>query len=93
MLRATHYAGVRCASRAAPTPLASVILKTSVSLLRYTDVVHADRAYYEAGIEARNAGLNSEAFVFLNHFLDFEECVEGGDGSVLGKRYLWFQVF
>ena len=91
MLRATHYAGVRCASRAAPIPLA--ILKTSVSLLRYTDVVHADRAYYEAGVEARNAGLQSEAFVFLNHFLDFEECVGESDVSVLGKRYLLFPFF
>ncbi|KAK1123435.1 hypothetical protein K0M31_008143 [Melipona bicolor] len=49
----------------------------------YTDILHADRAYYEAGIEARAAGRNSEAFVFLNHFLDLEECIEEGDNTVM----------
>lgn len=56
----------------------------SVSLLRHTDVLHADKCYYEAGIAARSANLLSEAFVFLNHFLDLEECIEEeGDGNVL----------
>jgi len=56
----------------------------SVSLLRHTDVLHADRCYYEAGITARSAGLLSEAFIFLNHFLDLEECIEEeGDGNIL----------
>ncbi|XP_014206099.1 intraflagellar transport protein 172 homolog [Copidosoma floridanum] len=83
LLKATHYSSVRCASRTALPALSGVVLKTSVALLRYTDVLLADRCYYEAGIEARDAGLASEAFVFLNHFLDLEECVEEGDGSVL----------
>lgn len=51
--------------------------------MRYTDVLLADRAYYEAGIKARAVGKNSEAFVFLNHFLDLEECIEEGDSTVL----------
>lgn len=85
MLHATHYSAVRCASRGS-SALAGIVLKTSVSLLRYTDILLADRCYYEAGREARDAGLSSEAFVFLNHFLDLEECIEEGDGngSVLG---------
>lgn len=81
-LKVAHYSSVRCASKTAG--LGSIVLKTSISLLRYTDILLADRCYYEAGIEARNAGLDSEAFVFLNHFLDLEECVEEGDGSVIG---------
>lgn len=87
-MHATHYSGVRCASRSCSSAtLSNVILKTSVSLLRYTDVLLADRCYYDAGREARDAGLSSEAFVFLNHFLDLEECIEEGDGSVLGKIF------
>lgn len=58
-------------------------MKASVTLLRYTDLLLADRTYYDAGIEARTAGLHSEAFVFLNHFLDLEECIEEGDSTVL----------
>lgn len=78
---------MRCASRQlGGSDLSGIVLKTSVGLLRYSDILLADRAYYEAGSEARKAGLSSEAFVFLNHFLDLEECVEEGDGSVLGKE-------
>lgn len=85
MLRAAHYSAVRCSCRSsAQTSLNGLVLKVSVSLLRYTDVLLADRCYYEAGIEARNSDHSSEAFVFLNHFLDLEECVEEGDGCVLG---------
>lgn len=52
--------------------------------MRHTDILYADRYYYEAGIAARTAGLLSEAFVFLNYFLDLEECIEEeGDGNVL----------
>ncbi|KAJ8664577.1 hypothetical protein QAD02_006239, partial [Eretmocerus hayati] len=84
LLRAAHYSAVRCVARSAPgDSLTNLVLKTSVSLLRYSDIILADRAYYEAGNEARAAGLGSEAFVFLNHFLDLEECVDEGDGSVL----------
>lgn len=80
---------MRCASRGADSSsLGGVVLKSSVALLRYTDVMLADRAYYEAGSEARKAGLSSEAFVFLNHFLDLEECIEEAHGSVLGEQKL-----
>ncbi|OXU27721.1 hypothetical protein TSAR_004638 [Trichomalopsis sarcophagae] len=84
VLRCAHYSAVRCASRQlGGSDLSGIVLKSSVGLLRYTDILLADRAYYEAGSEARKAGLSSEAFVFLNHFLDLEECIEEGDGSVL----------
>ncbi|XP_015595286.1 intraflagellar transport protein 172 homolog [Cephus cinctus] len=82
LLRATHYSCVKCGCKPFPA-LSNLVMKTSISLLRYTDILVADRSYYEAGLEARSAGLNSEAFVFLNHFLDLEECIEEGDGSLL----------
>lgn len=83
LLEAAHLSAVKHGCRLFP-PLSGIVVKTSVSLLRHTDILHADRYYYEAGIAARNAGLLSEAFIFLNHFLDLEECIEEeGDGNVL----------
>ncbi|XP_043479504.1 intraflagellar transport protein 172 homolog [Leptopilina heterotoma] len=82
LFRAAHYSSFRCAMRMYP-PLAGLMVKASIVLLRYSDILLADRCYYEAGIDARSAGLSSEAFVFLNHFLDLEECIEEGDGSIL----------
>lgn len=82
-LEAAHLSAVKHGCRSIPA-LSGVIVKASVSLLRHTDVLYADRCYYEAGIAARAATLLSEAFVFLNHFLDLEECIEEeGDGNVL----------
>ncbi|XP_058794797.1 intraflagellar transport protein 172 homolog [Phymastichus coffea] len=83
LLSAVHYCGIRLACKTNLPTLSGIVLKASVSLLRYTDIVVADKAYYEAGVQSREAGNSSEAFVFLNHFLDLEECVEEGDGSVL----------
>ncbi|CAK9818338.1 Intraflagellar transport protein 172 homolog [Anthophora plagiata] len=82
LLEATHYSAVKSGCRDFPV-LSGLVLKASITLLRYTDILLADRAYYEAGNEARTAGLNSEAFIFLNHFLDLEECIEEGDSTVL----------
>ncbi|XP_063995942.1 intraflagellar transport protein 172 homolog [Diachasmimorpha longicaudata] len=82
LLRATHYSAVKAACRESPA-VSQLEMKCSVSLLRFSDVLLADRCYYEAGVECRKAGSHSEAFVFLNHFLDLEECIEEGDGSIL----------
>ncbi|XP_012058709.1 PREDICTED: intraflagellar transport protein 172 homolog [Atta cephalotes] len=83
LLKTAHFSAVKHGCRSFPA-LSDVVVKTSVSLLRYTDILHADKCYYEAGMAARTAGLLSEAFVFLNHFLDLEECIEEeGDGNVL----------
>lgn len=50
--------------------------KITVALLRYTDVIRADKAFYEAGIAARKAARLEMAFVFLNHFLDLLDAIE-----------------
>ncbi|KAH0950735.1 hypothetical protein HN011_002331 [Eciton burchellii] len=83
LLQIAHLSAVKHGCRSFPA-LSGIVVKVSVSLLRHTDVLHADRCYYEAGITARSAGLLSEAFIFLNHFLDLEECIEEeGDGNIL----------
>ncbi|VDP08623.1 unnamed protein product [Soboliphyme baturini] len=52
--------------------------RISVSLLRYTDVISADKAFYEAGVDCRKLGgkYQGMAFVLLNHFLDIAEAIE-----------------
>lgn len=82
LLRAAHYSAVKLACQQYKS-LSNLSVKLSISLLRYTDILLADRCYYETGIETKKAGLLSEAFVFLNHFLDLEECIQEGDGSIL----------
>lgn len=82
LLQAAHYSAIKNACQSFPT-LAQLTVKTSISLLRFSDILLADRCYYDAGVESRNAGNHSEGFVFLNHFLDLEECIEEGDGSIL----------
>lgn len=83
LLEAAHLSALKHGCRAFPT-LSGIAVKASICLLRHTDILRADICYYEAGIAARTAGLLSEAFVFLNHFLDLEECIEEeGDGNIL----------
>lgn len=54
-----------------------------MSLLRYTDIIPADKGYYEAGIDLRSQGKESEAFVFLNHYLDICEAIEEGEAQLV----------
>lgn len=83
LLEAAHLSAVKHGCRSFPA-LSGIVVKVSVSLLRHTDILHADKTYYEAGVATRSASLLSEAFVFLNHFLDLEECIEEeGDSNVL----------
>lgn len=38
----------------------------SISLLRHTDIIPADKAFYEAGMDARKVEWENMAFVYLN---------------------------
>ncbi len=49
-----------------------------MSLIRYTDTVPADRAFYEAGVACRDDDKQAMAFVLLNRFLDLAEAIEEG---------------
>lgn len=77
MLLIAHYYAVRSAAKGVEQ-LSSVATKLSVSLLRHTDMIPADKAFYEAGTDCRAEGWESMAFVFLNHFLDLCDAVEEG---------------
>eukprot|EP01137_Pigoraptor_chileana_P037243 Opistho-2@34026 len=57
--------------------------KISVAMLRYTDEIPADKAFYEAGIAAKTCNWENLAFVFLNRYLDLSEAIEEGTLEML----------
>ncbi|KAM9339048.1 intraflagellar transport protein 172 homolog [Symphorus nematophorus] len=77
MLLIAHYYATRSAARGVEQ-LISVAAKLSVSLLRHTELVPADKAFYEAGLACRAVGWENMAFIFLNHFLDLCDAVDEG---------------
>jgi intraflagellar transport protein 172 len=66
LLRVSHYLATRSACRGAGEALAETAAKLSAALLRHSDLVPADKAFYEAGKDARAVGWNNMAFVFFN---------------------------
>uniref|UniRef100_A0A1X7UFZ4 Uncharacterized protein n=1 Tax=Amphimedon queenslandica TaxID=400682 RepID=A0A1X7UFZ4_AMPQE len=68
----SHYLATRSACSRVPQ-LYGIVAKISVSLLRHTDVIPADRAFYQAGMYCKAVGLESMAFIFYNRFLDLSE--------------------
>ena len=64
------------------TNSAELCMKITISLLRYTDVVRVDKAFYEAGKVTKENGKLQMGFVFWNHFLDLVEAIEEGQLNV-----------
>lgn len=64
----------------------------SVSLLRDSDIIPADKAFFEAGTQCRKLGWDSMAFVFLNRFLDLMEVIEDHEGNSDALDSTDFQV-
>ncbi|KAJ8009128.1 hypothetical protein DPEC_G00085660 [Dallia pectoralis] len=77
MLLVSHYYATRSAAKEVDQ-LASVAAKLSISLLRHTELIPADKAFYEAGMAARSVGWENMAFIFLNHFLDLSDGIDEG---------------
>ncbi|KAF7269422.1 hypothetical protein GWI33_017527 [Rhynchophorus ferrugineus] len=82
LLLIAHYYALRCTCRQTSS-LKAIGVKISTALLRYTDIIPADKAYYEAGKDLKDEGRLSEAFVFLNHYLDLCEAIEDGEGQLV----------
>lgn len=55
--------------------------RIATSLLRYTDIVPVDKAFYEAGYANLRAGIKNMGFVFLNRFVDVSDLIEDPDNS------------
>ncbi|KAL3276031.1 hypothetical protein HHI36_020760 [Cryptolaemus montrouzieri] len=82
LLMITHFYALRATCREVAS-LKSIGVKISTALLRYTDIIPADKAYYEAGMDLKSEERYSEAFVFLNHYLDLCEAIEDGEGQLV----------
>ncbi|CAB1340225.1 unnamed protein product, partial [Coregonus sp. 'balchen'] len=81
MLLISHYYATRSAANG--VDLVSVAAKLSISLLRHTELIPADKAFYEAGMAARALGWENMAFIFLNRFLDLSDGIEEGNLDTL----------
>lgn len=77
LLLIAHYYATRSAAKGVEQ-LISVAAKLSVSLLRHTELIPADKAFYEAGLACRAVGWENMAFIFLNHFLDLCDAIDEG---------------
>uniref|UniRef100_A0A5F9DTR7 Intraflagellar transport 172 n=1 Tax=Oryctolagus cuniculus TaxID=9986 RepID=A0A5F9DTR7_RABIT len=77
MLLIAHYYATRSAAQSVKQ-LETVAARLSVSLLRHTQLLPADKAFYEAGTAAKAVGWENMAFIFLNRFLDLTDAIEEG---------------
>eukprot|EP00052_Salpingoeca_macrocollata_P025012 m.226452 g.226452 ORF g.226452 m.226452 type:complete len:1747 (+) comp22359_c0_seq2:150-5390(+) len=77
LLLIAHYYALRCVCLA-HSSLKETAAKLSISLLRYTEVIPADLAFYEAGLHAKACGWENMAFVFLNRYMDLCEAIDEG---------------
>jgi hypothetical protein len=62
--------------------LKDVEMECAVALLRYTDLLPVDKAFFDAGAACKAAGAQSMAFVFFNRFVDLGDLIadpESGD--------------
>ena len=71
LLMALHYAGMR--ARARQLGLKELAAQLSIALLRFIPIVPCDRAFYEAGVDAREVGWRNVAFVMLNRYVDLAD--------------------
>lgn len=77
LLIIAHYMATRAAA-SSQSALLECATKLSIALLRHTDIVPADKAFYEAGQLCIKNGWESMAFVFLNRFLEVTEAITEG---------------
>ncbi|KAG7460913.1 hypothetical protein MATL_G00203920 [Megalops atlanticus] len=82
MLLIAHYYATRSAAKGVHQ-LDTVAAKLSISLLRHTELIPADKAFYEAGLAAKEVGWENMAFIFLNRFLDLSDGIEEGNLDAL----------
>lgn len=82
MMLIAHYYATRSASQGVQS-LDVIAAKLCISLLRHTNLLPADKAFYEAGMAAKGMGWQSAAFIFLNRFLDLVDAIEEGNLDAL----------
>merc|ERR1719191_2583001 len=58
-----------------------LVAKISVALCRYCNEFPVDRAFFEAGLDCKNANMVNMSFFFLNRFLDIADAIEDPDNA------------
>lgn len=81
LLLIAHYYATRAACREVPS-LHQIAVRISVALIRYSDVIPVDKAFFEAGMDLRTLNRECEAFVFLNQYLDICEAIDDASNLV-----------
>ena len=74
----SHYYSSRSAFQSISPRMDKIACQLSIAILRHTNVVPADKAFYEAGMASKDMGWTGMTFVFLNRFLDLCEAIEEG---------------
>jgi intraflagellar transport protein 172 len=81
-LFATHFQSIRGKLlEAGKTP--ELVAKVSISLCRYCNEFPVDRAFYDAGLDCKNASMINMSFFFLNRFLDIADAIEDPDNAAI----------
>merc|ERR1719336_820071 len=60
-----------------------LIAKVSISLCRYCTEFPVDNAFYDAGIDCKQANMINMSFFFLNRFLDISDAIEDPDNAAI----------
>ncbi|XP_066998302.2 intraflagellar transport protein 172 homolog [Anabrus simplex] len=87
LLLIVHFFAAREAYRLEPS-LQLLMAKLSSAMVRYIDVIPADRAFFEAGVDNRACGLEPEAFFFLNYYLDICDAIKDRSWENFEESYL-----
>ncbi|CAI2386632.1 unnamed protein product [Moneuplotes crassus] len=59
----------------------AVYTRLCISLLRYTKIIRADKAFLDAGNACKSEGMNNMAFLFFKRYLDLAEAIEDPDNA------------
>ena len=84
LLLAVHYGEMRVKLR--EWKLGELAYRVSLTLLRFTDLLPADAAFWEAGCGARDTGDKGAALVLLNRYIDLSEAAEEGEREPRRRR-------
>ncbi|VDM09167.1 unnamed protein product [Wuchereria bancrofti] len=85
-LEIAHYGALRSAIlEYTGTEIERIAAQITISFIRYSDIMQADKVFYEAGMACRKLGTTKErlAFMLLNHYLDLCDAIEDQDPSAV----------
>ncbi|VDK73481.1 unnamed protein product [Litomosoides sigmodontis] len=85
-LEIVHYGALRSALlECNGTEMEQIASQITISFIRYSDIMQADKVFYEAGMACRKLGNKKEhlAFTLLNYYLDLCDAIEDQDPSVV----------